>query len=81
MTPVKSLPHLLIGLRDDVVRESLRRLAGSVLGSLQRMIQVALGGGGYHRGNKRPDGSRRLGANKNSVKQKCAQTTNKHEFV
>lgn len=67
MTPVKSLPHLLIGLRDDIVRESLRCLAGSVLGSLQGMIQVALGGGGYHRGNKRPDGSRRLGANKKIV--------------
>lgn len=50
----------LIGPRDDVIREPLRRFAGSVLGSFQRMVQEALGRGGDHRGNERPDRSCRL---------------------
>ena len=50
----------LIGLMDDVVRESLRHLAGSVLASLQGVVEVTLWGGGYHRGNKRSDSSRGL---------------------
>lgn len=54
---VKNRLYLLIGLTDDIISESLRHLAGSVLGSLQGMIQVALGGGGYHCRNKRSDSS------------------------
>lgn len=50
----------LIGPRDDVIREPLRRFAGSVLGSFQRMVQEALARGGDHRGNERPDRSCRL---------------------
>lgn len=54
---LKNRLYLLIGLTDDLIRESLRHLAGSVLGSLQGMIQVALRGGGYHCRNKRSDSS------------------------
>ena len=53
-------PYPLIGLMDDIICKSLRHLAGSVLGSLKRMIQVALRCGGYHRGNERSDSSSSL---------------------
>lgn len=53
---------------DDIVCEALWHLAGSVLGSFQRMIQVALGRSGDHCGNQRSDGSCRLSEEKeNSV--------------
>lgn len=48
--------YLLIGLIDDMVEESLGHLAGPVLPPLQRVVQVALGGSGYHRGNQGTDG-------------------------
>lgn len=35
-------PYPLIGLIDDVICKSLGHLTGSVLGPLQRMVQVAL---------------------------------------
>lgn len=50
----------LIGLRDDVIGEALRGLAGSVLGSFQGMVQEALRCAGDHSGNQRPDGTCRL---------------------
>lgn len=57
---LKDRPYPLIGLIDDIICESLRHLAGSIFGSLQRMIQVTLWCGGYHCWNKRSDGSRCL---------------------
>lgn len=53
-----------------MVGEPLRHLTGSVLGSLQRMIQEALRCGGYHRGNERSDSSRCL----------CQKTNVEYEF-
>lgn len=49
------MAYPLIGLTDDVVGEALRHLAGPVLYPLERVIQVALGGGGDHRGDQRPN--------------------------
>lgn len=69
---LKNRLYPLIGLIDDIICESLRHLAGSVLGSLQRVIQVALGGGGYHRGNKRSDSSCCLGAQKKRQKREIS---------
>ena len=52
--------YLLIGLMDDPVEEPLWHLTGPVLPPLQRVVQVALGGGGNHRGNQGTDGPRCL---------------------
>lgn len=72
---LKNRLYPLIGLIDDIICESLRHLAGSVLGSLQRVIQEALGGGGYHRGNERSDSSCCLGAQKKERREKSESVT------
>ena len=45
---------------DDTVEEPLWHLTSPVLPPLQRVVQVALRGGGNHRGNQGTDGPRCL---------------------
>lgn len=59
-SPFHMVSYLLIGLVDDRVEEPLGHLAGPVLPPLQRVVQEAFRGGGYHRGNQGTDGPRCL---------------------
>lgn len=64
---VQELPrstYPLISLVDDIIDESLGHLTGSVHGSLQRMVQVALQCGSNHCGNQRSDSPSSLQNNK-----------------